>query len=258
MAKLGQLFLQRGRWGERQLLSEAWIRDATRAHVEQTVNQDHYGYGWWVKGADYPGMFEAVGRGGQRINVWPAKDLVVVFTGGGFEPGDLGKFILKALQSDQALPGNPRAGAQLKERIAAAAKPPRPQSVAKLRVTDSQVSGKKFQMSENNFGLRELALEFKGSAEARAELVIGADRGRFLVGLDGVERISTNTLVKLPAASKGGWMGEETFLLQVNLAGGINCYTLKLSFADEARKVDVELSERTGLNEEKFTGVAGR
>src|SRR5206468_8232295 len=106
MARLGQLFLQRGRWGERQILSEAWIRTATSAHVERTVNRDHYGYLWWVKGEDYPGMFEAVGRGGQRINVWPAKDLVLVFTGGAFEPGDLAQFILKALKSDQRLPSN--------------------------------------------------------------------------------------------------------------------------------------------------------
>jgi len=257
MAKLGQLFLQRGRWGKRQILSESWIRDATQAHVERTVNQDHYGYGWWVKGSDHPGMFEAVGRGGQRINVWPAKDLVVVFTGGGFEPGDLGKFILKALHSDKALPPNPLAVAQLKERTAAAARPPQPQSVAKLPVSASQVSAKKFQMSENNFGLRELTLEFKGSTEAVADLMVGADHAHFRVGMDGVERISTNALVKLPAASKGRWMGE-TFLLQVDLVGGINCYTLKLSFSDQGRKVDVGLNERTGLNDERFSGVSRR
>src|SRR5215468_2617855 len=124
MLKLGQLFLQRGRWGEHQILSEAWITNATRQHVEKTVNKDHYGYGWWVKGDDYPGMFEAVGRGGQRINVWPAKDMVLVFTGGGFEPGDLTRFILKALPSDQSLPPNPEVFAKLQQRIVEARKAP--------------------------------------------------------------------------------------------------------------------------------------
>src|SRR5688572_22114711 len=78
MAKLGQLFLMRGRWGEHQIISQDWVRLSTRAHVEKTSNQDHYGFYWWVKGSDYPGMFEAVGRGGQRINVWPEKELVIV------------------------------------------------------------------------------------------------------------------------------------------------------------------------------------
>ncbi len=57
MAKIGQLFLQRGRWGERQIISEAWIRQATSPHVKKTSNQDQYGYCWWVKGTNYPGVF---------------------------------------------------------------------------------------------------------------------------------------------------------------------------------------------------------
>src|SRR5262249_203131 len=117
MAKLGQLFLQRGRWEQRQILSESWVTNATSAQVQQTVNKDHYGYAWWVKGADHPGMFEAVGRGGQRINIWPAKDMVIVFTEGEFEPSDLAQFILKALKSDQSLPVNPEASARLRERL---------------------------------------------------------------------------------------------------------------------------------------------
>ena len=62
-----------------------------------------------------------MGRGGQRINVWPAKDMVLVFTGAGFEPGDLAKFILQALKSDKALPANLKATRELRERIVAAA-----------------------------------------------------------------------------------------------------------------------------------------
>ena len=46
MLKLGQLFLQRGRWGERQIISESWIATATRSHVERTSNKDGYGYFW--------------------------------------------------------------------------------------------------------------------------------------------------------------------------------------------------------------------
>jgi len=92
MARLGQLFLQRGRWGERQIIPEAWLRTATRAHVEHTGGKDKYGYFWWVSD-ELPGLFEAVGRGGQRITVWPDKDLVLVYTGGGFEAGDLAPFI---------------------------------------------------------------------------------------------------------------------------------------------------------------------
>jgi CubicO group peptidase (beta-lactamase class C family) len=160
MAKLGQLFLQHGRWRNRQIIVEGWIAQATRAHVERTSNIDHYGYFWWVKGNDYPGMFEAVGRGGQRINVWPAKDLVLVFTGGGFEPGDLAKFILQALKSDEPLPPNPLATARLREAIAAAARRPAPGKIEELPAMARRISGKNYALSSNTLDVSALSLRF--------------------------------------------------------------------------------------------------
>jgi len=253
MAKIGQLFLQRGRWGGRQILSETWICNATRPHVDRTVNSDHYGYSWWVKGDDYPGMFEAVGRGGQRINVWPAKDLVVVFTGGEFEPGDLARFILKALKSEE--PPNPDVSARLQKRIAEAAKPPAPQPVAGLPSFATRISGRKFNLSTNTLGIRALTLDFKNDTEANAEILWNQERVNCPLGLDGVERFSTNPLVNLPQAARGRWLGADTFLLEINLVGAINFYRLKLRFANDGKKLAVDLNERTGLNDERITGV---
>jgi len=255
IAKLGQLFLQRGRWGNRQILSESWARTATSNHVERTVNKDHYGYAWWVKGNDYPGMFEAVGRGGQRINVWPAKELVLVFTGGGFEPGDLAPFILKALRSDQSLPANPAARARLQERMKSATQPPSPQQIAKLSARAARISGKTISMSANSLGLKQMTLRFTNATEAEAELVIERTREKFKVGLDGVERFSVSHLLNLPAGAKGHWISDDTFLLELNLVGGINCYEIKLTFSGESREVGVQLKERTGLNDDRLDGV---
>jgi CubicO group peptidase (beta-lactamase class C family) len=255
MAKLGQLFLQRGRWRDHQIISEAWIRTATHAHVERTTNKDRYGYYWWVKGADYPGMFEAVGRGGQRINVWPAQDLVLVFTGGEFEPGDLAKFILKALRSSEPLPPNFEAAARLHKRIAAAATPPLPQPVGKLPPLALLVSGKTFNLSTNALGLGKLTLTFDASPEARAELLWEGRRVGFPIGLDAVERFSVNPLVNLPQAAKGQWTSGVTFLLQLDLVGAINYYSLKLTFSDNGNTLKADLSERTGLNNEQFDGT---
>jgi len=259
MARLGQLFLQGGRFGTNQLLSESWVTNATHAHVEHTVNKDHYGFGWWVKGDDYPGMFEAVGRGGQRINVWPAKDLVLVFTGGGFEPGDLAKFILKALQSDRSLPPNTNAFAKLQQRLVdAITAPPSVQPLPELPATAARISGKTIKLSENTFGLHELTLDFEDDPDAIAELVLQGHHERFGVGLDGGERFSRATLVNWPVACKGQWINENKFLLRIDLVTGINCYDLTLNFSDNATRVSVDLSERTGLIEEQFTGVVSK
>jgi hypothetical protein len=255
MAKLGQLFLQRGRWGDRQILSESWVRTATSNHVQATSNTDHYGYAWWVKGRDYPGMFEAVGRGGQRINVWPAKQLVLVFTGGEFEPGHLAPFILKALRSDQSLPANPAATAKLQERITAAAQPPVRSPLKKLPARAAAISGKTMKMSTNSLAINELTLRFPDQREATAQLVMAGAREQFKVGLDGVERFFVHSLVNLPAAAKGEWINDETFLLELNLVGAINCYEMKLTFSGDSRNVSVYLKERTGLNEDRFDGL---
>ncbi|MCI0536002.1 MAG: beta-lactamase family protein [Verrucomicrobiales bacterium] len=258
MAKLGQLFLQHGRWDQRQILSEAWLGAATRAQVGRTTNRDHYGYLWWVKGDDYPGMFEAVGRGGQRINVWPAKDLVLVFTGSEFEPGDLAKFILKALKSDGPLRANREASVQLAERIAFAARLPAAQPVAKLPAIAGNISGKTFKLSTNTVGLGALSLSFNDSAEAQAELLWNGRSVPVRLGLDGVERFSINPLVGLPQASKGQWINGETFLLHLDLVGAINDYQLNLTFSDGGKSLKASLTERTGLNDEQFEGTLSR
>ena len=256
MAKVGQLFLQKGRWNGRQIISEKSISIATRGHVARTSNADGYGYFWWVKGKDHPSMFEAVGRGGQRINVWPAKAMVLVFTGGGFEPGDLAKFILRALKSDKALPANLEGARQLHERIAAAAKAPSGKPPAKLPVMAAAISGRTFNVAQNTLGLSNVMLKFSDIAEAQAEMVVTGKRLRFAVGLDSVERFSTNDLLLLPVASKGHWIDAKSFFLRLDLLGGINCYNFRFTFSDAGTTATINLDERTGLHHEVFEAAA--
>ena len=59
MARVGLLFLNDGRWGDRQVLSRDWIRNATRANV-QVRSGVGYGYSWWIN-TERPPIFEAEG-----------------------------------------------------------------------------------------------------------------------------------------------------------------------------------------------------
>ena len=76
MAKIGLLFLHEGAWDGQQVVSAAWVENATRAHIEQP--ELDYGYQWWI----YPsrGAYLAMGRGGQTIFVDPEDDLVIAAT----------------------------------------------------------------------------------------------------------------------------------------------------------------------------------
>lgn len=101
MAKFGLLYLNKGMWQGKQLISEDWIAASLTKHsVVQNVN---YGYLWWLKYLNAGGKrfdgYTAQGNGGQRIYLWPAHNMVTIITGGNFNqqsPADelLAKYIL--------------------------------------------------------------------------------------------------------------------------------------------------------------------
>jgi CubicO group peptidase (beta-lactamase class C family) len=86
MAKFGYLYLKKGMWEDQQLISQNWITESGRSHIQaqHNVGVQQYGYHFWV--SDY-GMFTAMGYLGQWIMILPEKDMVVVFTDN-FTPGD--------------------------------------------------------------------------------------------------------------------------------------------------------------------------
>ncbi len=80
MVKIGQLYLQEGKWGSKQILSKEWIAEVTRKHNEGGTQEDEqqYGYHCWVTVVkDHPAFF-AYGFGGQFIYVIPDLKLVIV------------------------------------------------------------------------------------------------------------------------------------------------------------------------------------
>lgn len=82
MAKFGRLFLNKGNWEGRQLISEKWVEDSTSVQYDRSSGTADYGYQWWVRSfgdADYDAFF-AQGHAGQYIFVVPEIDLIVVFT----------------------------------------------------------------------------------------------------------------------------------------------------------------------------------
>jgi CubicO group peptidase (beta-lactamase class C family) len=244
MAKLGYLWLQHGRWEDRQLVPADWMEAATRQHAEHMG--DGYGYGLWVYPRREPPIFEANGRGGQRISVVPSKNLVVVMTGGGFEPGDIGKFILESLESDGPIAGNAAATTELGIAVAAAARPPKAQAVHEAPAWARDISGKRYAFDANAVGLAALTLRFdrKDEAVARIEFADGRVEER-AVGLDGVPRLSGAGRFGLPVAMRGEWMGKDAFHLVYDEVANINALVLHLTYSGS--DVTAMLMERTGL-----------
>lgn len=89
MAKLGYLYANKGRWHGRQIISSAYIEDATKEHSRfYPMWTTGYGYQWWLYRFKYKNVtidgYAADGWGGQRIYVFPTLDLIVTFTAGNY------------------------------------------------------------------------------------------------------------------------------------------------------------------------------
>ncbi len=89
MAKLGQLYLQKGRWKNQQILPEDYVIEATSAKVRDVglngaYKKYDYGYFWWSNPVTQNGkssdIFLARGAGGQNIIVNQKDNIVVVTT----------------------------------------------------------------------------------------------------------------------------------------------------------------------------------
>ena len=83
-ARLGQLLLQRGAWGERRVLSSDWVEAATSVQIPTALDASStgdwahgYGFQHWVM----PDGFRGDGAYGQYALVFPALDLVVAYQG---------------------------------------------------------------------------------------------------------------------------------------------------------------------------------
>ena len=101
MAKFGLLYLHKGNWKGKQVISKSWVEQSLQKHsIVQGVN---YGYLWWNKYLDADGVryysYGAQGNGGQKIYLFQEQNMVVVITGGNYNaqsPSDelIKKYIL--------------------------------------------------------------------------------------------------------------------------------------------------------------------
>ncbi|WP_282043791.1 serine hydrolase domain-containing protein [Winogradskyella flava] len=86
MLKFGQLYLDKGVWNGKRILSEKWINTSFKknTNLENTSKKNAYGYFWWhdtytVNGKSISTM-EARGNGGQYISIIPELNTVIVVT----------------------------------------------------------------------------------------------------------------------------------------------------------------------------------
>jgi CubicO group peptidase (beta-lactamase class C family) len=102
LARIGYLFINKGTWNGKRILSENWIKQATSTSQSLTPG---YGFLWWVhtnnKQTDEEpsDSYEAIGLYGNYLCVFPSQDMIVVRlvgTGSG-QSSDVDRFEMKKL-----------------------------------------------------------------------------------------------------------------------------------------------------------------
>ncbi|WP_309119139.1 serine hydrolase [Paenibacillus sp.] len=228
IAKFGQLYLQRGMWGGRRLLSEAWVREATAdliSNGDDAANDWHQGYGFQFWRCRH-GAYRGDGAFGQFCVVLEPFDAVLAITAG---TGDMQGILslvwtrlLPGLQEDAA--EDDAAYAALLRRQAELAIP----AVAgdADSATARRVSGNVYELEDNGFGLRHAAFRFIDDRAMIAltgggePIVLRCGYGEWLES-----RIERGGFAE-PVWARGGWRPDGAFAMTI-------CWT-RTPFVDEA------------------------
>jgi CubicO group peptidase (beta-lactamase class C family) len=80
MLAFGELYLNGGQTGGRQIISKRFIEETFEARGRSRISGREYGYGWWMREMAGRQTYYAWGFGGQFIVLVPSLDLVVVST----------------------------------------------------------------------------------------------------------------------------------------------------------------------------------
>jgi CubicO group peptidase (beta-lactamase class C family) len=238
MAKIGLLWLNLGSWDGQQIVSTKWVEEAITPQMGTDRGQE-YGYGLWLNTGGDIFSYMASGRGGQEIAVAPELDLILVKTGGGYEPAQMDRY-LESTIGDLAngMPENPEGEAQLQEALAAMLQAPDAEPIPTLPTIAQEISGKIFTIDANDIFNSYIKLSFLNSGEAQLEFTVqGEVEPRVaLVGMDGLYR---SRISGKPVFARGEWVDDRTFKIEYNEGPGLNLLFLTMEFEGDQLQLDI-------------------
>lgn len=265
-AKFGLLHLRGGLWNGRRLLSERWVREATRNQVREAwiaqkmdggrrmqrasdpsmnTRVEGYGYQWWIAPDS---AFRASGLFGQQIIVLPEQDSVVVYNAGlrWPEPRSLKlvwKHLLPALGGTA---GSAAADAALQERLAGVALADAPAGEPDSGIA-AAVSGTRWTMEANEDRVEWVQLDFTDGActftlkDHRGVHAIRAGIGAALAS----ETTMTGNMLHhqyqpdaMRVVAQGVWQGRDRFVMSWRFTGTAFRDMVECAFANGVIRID--------------------
>ncbi len=248
IARLGQLYLQKGLWNGHQLLPASWVEAATSQQISNGSDPDsdwNQGYGfqfWRCRHHCYRGD----GAFGQYCIVMPDQDAVVAITSGVKSMQAVLNLVweklLPAMQT-APLPDAAEAHDKLQGRLATLLVPV--QDGAASTALAKTVSGRRYTFPANDRGIELMGIEC-GADGGDTSLILRRNGNEQRVTCGGREWVKGRLFFRGTAeqaiAACGAWTADDTFTAKVCFRETPHCVTLRLKFSGEQLVLDSEMN----------------
>lgn len=228
IARFGQMLLQQGRWGDRQLVPAEWVKTASSYHSDNSI---HGGNPEWTQGYGYQfwlcrhGAYRGDGAFGQYCLVMPEQDAVLAITSGIGDmqpPLDAVWDHLLPAMADAPLKADAAANRALGAQLAGL-------KIASQQGDDTapvaaQITGRRYKMDSNKAGIQSLRVALDAS---RGTLTVRDRRGthnlEFAMGAwaEGATTFSMQSPlgvpppVETPVAASAAWTAPDTLAIKI-------------------------------------------
>ena len=258
IAKLGQLYLQRGSWNGKQLIPASWVSEATSRQTSNGSSpasdwDQGYGYQFWRSRHD---TYRGDGAFGQYMMVFPQQDAVVAITSGVRDMQSVMNLVW-----DKLLPAF--SPAPLKDDLAArtalrtklgglTVRMPAGHPTSPLA---ARISGRWYGVPQNERGITAVLLDFSSavaavmvrtaSGETRTPVGFGSwvsSRGAFNNGIDQM----LSVLPQPQVAASGAWTADSVFTVKLVAPETPFYSTLTFTFAGNRLLMDTEYNVSFG------------
>lgn len=263
VARFGQLYLQKGVWQGRTIISQEWVEEATTGQVPNGTDPasdwaQGYGYQFW---RCRNGAYRGDGAFGQFCLVMPEQEAVLAVTSGLDDMQAVlnlvWKHLLPAMQQ-ATLPENPAAHQALVQKLGALEIGPVQGKGNQDSPVARQVSGKKYLFDENDRQLKSLSFDFdQGGTILTIENDLGETRvncgqGSWLKGQSTLDGYGERKI-----AASGAWLAAETYQARIyyltpvldpepplnSARNSPFSLTLTCRFSDDEVKVEYKLAQ---------------
>lgn len=265
IARFGLLYLQMGRWNRRQLIPEAWVREATARQVSngchpQSDFEQGYGYQFWRCRHN---VYRADGSFGQFSFIMPDQGAVLATTSGTDDMQGVMNTVWEYLlpeMSPAPLPRDPGAARALEQKLAGLALP-LPNGTPHSPLA-RKVSGRAYRVEPNELAIRQVSFDFAGDQTVFHIRGAAARRPHDITSLSAV--VGEHSLTcglgqgyesqsklfadgrRQPVVAHGVWTAEDTFTITLRLVETPFCITLAARFTGEQLEMTVEQNVRPG------------